>query len=35
MSFLSYSKLKASGNSAKLNADICDKILHVVAKSIR
>ena len=30
-----FRKLKASGNSAKLSADICDKILYVVAKSIR
>ncbi len=28
-----FTRLKASGNSAKLSADICDRILQVVAKS--
>ena len=29
-----FTKLRASGNSSKLNSDICDRILGVVAKSI-
>jgi hypothetical protein len=29
-----FTKLRASGNSSKLNGDICDRILGVVAKSI-